>query len=189
MRIFEVRFQRKLSLVLKHQVPDVRLHSCHVMQVCTHRKTHLYPNRYDTGTFTTPPGGAGLYYFSTYLLVDEAEWAYFGITLNGQQICRAAGDQDNNAWSDFTLTSCSALAQLQEGEKTHPQTHVYTHTRTDTHMHIHTRTHAHTRTHTDSHTHLHTHKHTHPHTHARAHTHTHAHPPPHTHTHTACCLC
>ncbi len=45
--------------------------------------------RYDPsiGTFTVPPGGEGLYYFSTYVLVDAGEWAHFNIRVNGVNLC------------------------------------------------------------------------------------------------------
>ena len=45
--------------------------------------------RYDitTGVFTVPPGGDGLYYFSTFLTAESGESATFDMLLNGERIC------------------------------------------------------------------------------------------------------
>ena len=40
-----------------------------------------------TGVFTVPPGGDGLYYFSTYLLVIEGESGSFEIVVNDVVFC------------------------------------------------------------------------------------------------------
>ncbi len=55
--------------------------------------------RYDstTGTFTVPPGGDGLYYFSTFLLVQDGELGRCSIKVNGATLCVAYGDE-NQQW-------------------------------------------------------------------------------------------
>ncbi len=67
----------------------------------------------DTSTFTVPPGGDGLYYFSTFLLVDDGEYAEFEVTINGNRFCRALGD--NSSGPEAPQATCSALAHLVEG--------------------------------------------------------------------------
>lgn len=76
----------------------------------------MFP-RYDpsTGVLTVPPGGDGLYYFSTYVLVDYGEAAAFNIRVNGANLCTAYGDNDNNGASDHPQGACGGLAQLIEG--------------------------------------------------------------------------
>ena len=58
-------------------------------------ETQLYfYSSYDntTGMFTVPPGGDGVYYFSTYLLVIFGEWGRFNIKLNNDVMCTAQPD-------------------------------------------------------------------------------------------------
>ncbi len=69
-----------------------------------------------TGIFTVPSGGAGTYYFSTYLLVQEDEYAYFNIVVNGIILCTAWGENDYND-NDRPQAACSGLVQLNEGMK------------------------------------------------------------------------
>ena len=69
-----------------------------------------------TGVFTVPPGGAGHYYFSTYLLLDEGDWAIFELRINGDRICRAHGDDDDSL-SEYAQAACSGLTVLKEGQK------------------------------------------------------------------------
>ena len=71
--------------------------------------------RYDstTGNFTVPPGGGGLYYFSTYLFVDNGEQGVSNIWVNGEILCTATGDGDNG--NDYQQATCSGLVQLAEG--------------------------------------------------------------------------
>ena len=65
--------------------------------------------------FTVPPGGDGLYYFSTYLLIDDGDLAYFNLVVNDDDIlCTAYGDHDS-AGEDYSQAACSAMAQLNEG--------------------------------------------------------------------------
>ena len=63
-----------------------------------------------------PPGGAGTYYFSTYLRVDKGEKAEFRIMANGDMVCKAIGEHRYDGAGDTALAACSGLAQLQDGE-------------------------------------------------------------------------
>lgn len=78
----------------------------------------VLPCRYDpqTGKFTVPPGGAGLYYFSTYLLIGNGEYGRFIIRVNENILCTAIGDESSNAGNDVPQATCSALTQLEEGK-------------------------------------------------------------------------
>ena len=64
--------------------------------------------------FTVPSGGDGLYYFSTYLLIEAAEVAYFNIVVNNVIICTAWGDQ--SAGLDNPQATCSAVVYVTEGK-------------------------------------------------------------------------
>ena len=57
----------------------------------------LFISSYDTttGTFTVPPGGDGVYYFSVYLTVEPAEWARFDIRFNEDFIYSTYPDHSN----------------------------------------------------------------------------------------------
>ena len=68
-----------------------------------------------TATFRVPPGGDGLYYFSTFLLVDYGDVAHFEVTINGNRICAAFGDNYNSGDLDAPQATCSGLAHLMEG--------------------------------------------------------------------------
>ena len=69
----------------------------------------------DTGVFTVPPGGDGLYYFSTYLAVESDEYASFHMMLNGEVLCSAVGDHDEGDDVSVPQATCSATADLTEG--------------------------------------------------------------------------
>ena len=69
-----------------------------------------------TGVFTVPPGGDGVYYFSTYLLVDDGEYAYIDIRLNDDVICSTLPDHNHNAASDLAPGSCSAVVDVMDGD-------------------------------------------------------------------------
>ncbi len=69
-----------------------------------------------TGKFTVPPGGAGMYYFSVYLSVDDGEFAWVDITVNGDTMCRSNGDNAQGSSSDYAQSTCSGLAKLIEGK-------------------------------------------------------------------------
>ena len=75
----------------------------------------LFISRYDstTGVFTVPPGGDGVYYFSTYLLV---EYSYFDMRLNDDVICSTRPDQSNSSVSDVPSGSCSAAVNAVAGD-------------------------------------------------------------------------
>ena len=67
-----------------------------------------------TGTFTVPPGGDGVYYFSVYLLVIDGEFGIFDMTLNDDVICTAHPDHDNGG-NDRAPGSCSAIVDVVTG--------------------------------------------------------------------------
>ena len=58
--------------------------------------TILFICSYDntTGVFTVPPGGDGVYYFSTYLLVQTGEFGHLDMRLNDEFICSTIWDHD-----------------------------------------------------------------------------------------------
>lgn len=57
-----------------------------------------------------------MYYFSTYLLVQEQEWARFKVTTGNKQICSVVGDYDSGSATDHVQAACSGLIELEEGE-------------------------------------------------------------------------
>ena len=65
-----------------------------------------------TGLFTVPSGGAGLYYFYTYLLYYPNENSNFPIRHNGFDLCDTYADGDSG---DCDMTSCGAVVVLEEG--------------------------------------------------------------------------
>ena len=67
-----------------------------------------------TGTFTVPPGGDGFYYFSTYLLVDNGEWARCEIRVNGLRLCTAYTDQGDSP-GDEGQEACSGAYYASAG--------------------------------------------------------------------------
>ena len=69
-----------------------------------------------TGVFTVPHGGEGLYYFSTYFLVQSGEAAVFNMVVNGVIVCTAYGDENSNSGSDYPQATCSAVADVVEGK-------------------------------------------------------------------------
>ena len=64
--------------------------------------------------FKVPPGGDGLYYFSTYLLVEDGHYAYFNIVLNDVIICSAYGDGELGG--DQTQATCNAVVDVAGGK-------------------------------------------------------------------------
>ena len=68
-----------------------------------------------TGVFTVPPGGDGLYYFSTYLLIDFGEVAVFNIVVNDVIVCSVYGDESSNSGTDNPQVTCSAVVDVTEG--------------------------------------------------------------------------
>ena len=77
----------------------------------------LYHCSYDssTGVFTVPPGGDWLYFFSTYLLVDNGEYGSFEIVVNDVVFCTSWGDH-NILGSDNPQTMCSVVVDVVEGK-------------------------------------------------------------------------
>ena len=73
-------------------------------------------DRYDstTGSFTVPPGGTGLYYFSTYLGVSVSEYGRFDMVLNDETVCTAEGDSSNVS-GDRSQGLCSMVLDIAEG--------------------------------------------------------------------------
>ena len=73
--------------------------------------------RYDstTGTFTVPPGGDGLYYFSAYFVVFYHEYAGFNIQINGEVLCTARTDEEQQTTTDPGQSACSAASSVAEG--------------------------------------------------------------------------
>ncbi len=69
-----------------------------------------------TGIFTVPTGGAGVYYFSSYIMVNGGKYGYFVLTLNGNIMCTMVGDHNNSGIGDMIQTGCSGMAELQDGE-------------------------------------------------------------------------
>ena len=74
-------------------------------------------HRYDssTGVFTVPPGGDGVYYFSTHLTIDQEGFGIFSIELNDEVICSAKGDQNTSGGGDSAAASCSAVVDAVAG--------------------------------------------------------------------------
>ena len=72
--------------------------------------------RYDstTGTFTVPPGGDGLYYFSVYLVTSAGKWSYLDLQLNGEVLCTVFADHQETTF-DEGQSACSATAHVVEG--------------------------------------------------------------------------
>ena len=66
--------------------------------------------------FTVPPGGEGLYYFSTYFLAQSGEVAAFNMVVNDVIVCTAYGDEDTNSGTDSPQATCSAVVDVVEGK-------------------------------------------------------------------------
>ena len=66
--------------------------------------------------FTVPPGGDGVYYFSTYVLVDDGESGRFDMMLNDDVICTTWPDHNNNGANDVVPGSCSAVVDVVAGK-------------------------------------------------------------------------
>ena len=67
----------------------------------------------ETGEFTVPPEGAGLFFFLFHFIMEPGEFADFGIRRNGQWLCLAA--EDENAGGDKAGASCGVVVTLEEG--------------------------------------------------------------------------
>ena len=75
--------------------------------------------RYDSsiGVFTVSSGHAGLYYFYVHVLVDEGEFARFGLKRNDEKLCGLVGDNNNTGAGDFATGTCATTVMLNEGNK------------------------------------------------------------------------
>ena len=78
----------------------------------------------ETGEFTVPPGGAGVYFLFFYTAVDNGEYGDFSIRHNGNPLCYAFGDHDDLG-EDWAATSCAAVSILNEGEQCYSAFKVY----------------------------------------------------------------
>ena len=65
-----------------------------------------------------PPGGDGVYHFSTYVLVFYGKFGRFDIRLNDVAICSTEPDHRDNGPSDFAPGSCSAIVNVVAGKLT-----------------------------------------------------------------------
>ena len=68
--------------------------------------------------FTVPSGGDGVYYFSTFLGLDQGEAGIFSMNLNGEVICSLSGDHNTSGGGDSIGASCSAIAEVVAGKTT-----------------------------------------------------------------------
>ena len=71
---------------------------------------HSSNGRYnpETGEFTVPVGGGGLYFFYTNLWSVNEENSVFQISVNGNHLCRAEASVDE-------ILACGVTIQLIEG--------------------------------------------------------------------------
>ena len=67
----------------------------------------------ETGTFTTPSGGGGLYYFYVHFVLDNGEFAWMNIRHNDVTVTMMTVDE--NGGLDNPGASCGAVIQLREG--------------------------------------------------------------------------
>ena len=66
--------------------------------------------------FTVPPGGDGVYYFSVYLVVEQAEMGRFDMRLNDDVIFSTVYDHNSNGAADRAPGSCSAVVDVVAGD-------------------------------------------------------------------------
>ena len=65
-----------------------------------------------------PPDGDGFYYFSLYLLGDDAEFSFFNLEINGDFFCTIRVDNNQQQGTgDFPQSACSAAIDVAEGTK------------------------------------------------------------------------
>ena len=68
-----------------------------------------------------PPGGEGYYYFSTYLIINQAEFGYFDLQINGAVKCTAYTNQE---LSSRGLGACNIFTFATEGKSYYKKTEV-----------------------------------------------------------------
>ena len=75
----------------------------------------LFDFRYNTSTgeFGVPAGGAGLYYFYTYLRRRDSEWSEFQLKKNNMTLCKMYPYADKSG--DIPAASCGATVELNTG--------------------------------------------------------------------------
>ena len=90
--------------------------SCLVLLIICHWILLLTSHRYNvnTGEFTVPSGGGGLYYFSTFLTFRVGVWCHVQIKKNGLQLCNVWGDNQETT-DDHMQASYSAIANVLPG--------------------------------------------------------------------------
>ena len=62
-----------------------------------------------------PPGGDGVYYFSTYLTYSSDDSVRINMMLNDEQICTATGDNSNLGSLIVSQGSCSGVVDVVAG--------------------------------------------------------------------------
>ena len=67
--------------------------------------------------FTVPPGGNGVYYFSTYLLIQDGEYGRFDMVLNDDVICSTYADHATSGATDYASGSCSVIMNVVTGKQ------------------------------------------------------------------------
>ena len=67
--------------------------------------------------FTVPPGGDGMYYFSTFNVVDAEEHAVLNLEVNGATLCQTQHDS-NHSPEDRGTGACAVTQNLNQGRKT-----------------------------------------------------------------------
>ena len=65
--------------------------------------------------FTVPSGVDGIYYFSTFVRVDDGKNQRFDMRLNDDIICTTRPDHNNNGAADYASGSCSAVVDVVAG--------------------------------------------------------------------------
>ena len=87
------------------------------MMIKEYNNCQIFIPRYDsnTGVFTVPHGGDGVYYFSVYVLVEDGEGGIFDMRLNDDVICTTFPDHSFSGDLDFASGSCSAVVNVIAG--------------------------------------------------------------------------
>ena len=62
-----------------------------------------------------PPGGDGMYYFSTFNVVDAGEYAVLNLEVNGDILCQTQHDS-NDSPDERGTGACAVTQNLHEGK-------------------------------------------------------------------------